>query len=95
MENCSLVLRIPDFDSGDDDAMVIERISGSTMIDVWALAVDDKVSYNTLPRRISTVGTLTPRYNTTERPSSFTCQSGTYHAFLLPPARARRIAGWT
>jgi len=96
MENCSLVLRIPDFDSGDDDAMVIECISGSTTIDVWALAVDDKVdlqrlSHNTLPRRISTVSTFTPRYNTTERPPSFTCQSGTYHAFLLacPPGASK------
>jgi hypothetical protein len=84
MENCSLVLRIPKY--GSDDAMEIAHI-GST-IDIWSLAVTSKVdllklSYSTLPRRISKVGSLTPRYNTTERLPSFACESGTYHAFLL------------
>ena len=65
----------------------IGSVSTST-IDVWALAVDRKVdlqrlSFNTLPRRISKIGTFTPRYNTTERLPGFRCESGTYHAFLL------------
>jgi hypothetical protein len=83
MENCSLALRIPEHGS---DAMEIARI-GST-IDIWALAVDSKVdlpklSYKTLPRRVSKLGVFTPRYNTTERLPSFACESGTYYAFLL------------
>jgi hypothetical protein len=83
MENCSLVLRIPDIDS---DAMDVARV-GST-IDVWTLEVDSKVDllklcFKTLPRRVAKVGVFTPRYNTTEKLPSFTCPSGTYHAFLL------------
>lgn len=40
-------------------------------------------SFNTLPRRISKIGTFTPRYNNrTERLPGFRCESGTYHAFL-------------
>jgi hypothetical protein len=84
MENCSLVLRIPEY--GSDGTMEIAHI-GST-IDIWSLAVKSKVdllklSYNTLPRRISQVGTFTPRYNNTERLPNFACESGTYYAFLL------------
>jgi hypothetical protein len=83
MQNCGLLLRIPEFGS---EAMEIARI-GST-IDVWSLAADAKVglqtlSYRTLPRRIDKVGSFTPKYNTTEQLPSFTCESGTYHAFLL------------
>ena len=91
MENCSLALRIPEFGS---EAMEIARV-GST-IDVWSLAVDGKVdlqtlSYRTLPRRIDKVGSFTPRYNTTEQLPSFSCESGTYHAFLLTcPQGARK-----
>lgn len=95
MENCSLVLRIPEFGS---EAMEIARV-GST-IDVWSLAVDGKVdlqtlSYRTLPRRIDKVGSFTPRYNTTEQLPSFSCESGTYHAFLLTcPQGARKEDCW-
>jgi len=91
MENCSLVLRIPQIDS---DAMEVARI-GST-IDIWSLEVNSKIdllklSFNTLPRRVSKVGVFTPRYNTTEKLPSFTCPSGTYHAFLLTcPDGARK-----
>ena len=46
-------------------------------VDLWRL------SFNTLPRRISKIGTFTPRYNNrTERLPGFRCESGTYHAFL-------------
>jgi hypothetical protein len=95
MENCSLALHIPEYGS---ETMEITRI-GST-IDVWSLAVDSKVdlqklSYKTLPRRISKVGTFTPRYNSTEQLPSFTCESGTYHAFLLAcPEGAHKESCW-
>ena len=95
MENCSLALRIPQIDS---DAMEVARI-GST-IDIWTLEVDSKVdllklSFKTLPRRVAKVGVFTPRYNTTERLPSFTCPSGTYHAFLLTcPDGARKESCW-
>jgi hypothetical protein len=86
MESCSLVLRIPEY--GSDGAMEIAHV-GST-IDVWSLGVNSsskvdllKLSYSTLPRRVSKVGSFTPRYNATERLPSFACESGTYHAFLL------------
>ena len=87
MENCSLALRIPNVDGDESDVVRIGSVSTST-IDVWALAVDGKVdlrrlSFNTLPRRTSKIGTFTPRYNTTERLPGFRCESGTYHAFLL------------
>ena len=87
MENCSLALRIPSFDD-DSVAVDIAHIGSLSTIDVWALAVDHKVdlrrlSFNTLPRRLSKVGTFTPRYNTTERLPDFKCDSGTYYAFLL------------
>lgn len=96
MENCSLILRIPEY--GSDDAMEIAHI-GST-IDIWSLAVNSKVdllklSYNALPRRISQVGSFTPRYNITEQLPSFACESGTYHAFLLTcPEGARKEDCW-
>ena len=90
MENCSLVLRIPNFDDDSDSVAANIAHIGSlpTTIDVWALAVDRKVdlrrlSFNTLPRRVSKVGTFAPRYNTTERLPDFRCDSGTYYAFLL------------
>ncbi|KAI0300035.1 hypothetical protein B0F90DRAFT_1726125 [Multifurca ochricompacta] len=95
MENCSLALHIPEYGS---ETMEIARI-GST-IDVWSLAVDSKVdlleiSFRTLPRRVSKIGTFTPRFNTTELLPSFTCQSGTYHAFLLTcPEGARKENCW-
>ncbi|KAN0129158.1 hypothetical protein V8E53_013029 [Lactarius tabidus] len=95
MENCSLALHIPEFGS---DAMEIARV-GST-IDVWSLAVGAKVdlqtlSYRTLPRRIDRVGSFTPRYNTTEQLPSFSCESGTYHGFLLAcPQGALRDDCW-
>ena len=84
MENCSLVLRMPDYSS--DSTMKIAHI-GST-IDIWSLAMNSKIdlsklSYNALPRRISQLGSFTPRSNTTERLPSFACESGTYYAFLL------------
>ncbi len=97
MENCSLVLRIPEHGSSDG-AMEIRHI-GST-IDVWSLAVNGKVdllklSYNTLPRRIAKVGVFTPRYNATEQLPSFACESGTYYAFLLTcPEGARKEDCW-
>ncbi|KAN0129151.1 hypothetical protein V8E53_013022 [Lactarius tabidus] len=50
---------------------------GST-IDVWSLAVDAKVDLQTL-----SVGLFTPMYNTTEQLPSFSCESGSYYAFLL------------
>jgi len=96
MENCSLVLRIPE--NGSDGAMDIARI-GST-IDVWSLAVNSKVdlfelSYHALPRRIDKVGSFTPRYNVTEQLPSFACESGTYYAFLLTcPEGARKEGCW-
>ena len=96
MENCSLVLRIPEY--GSDDVMEIAHI-GST-IDIWSLAVNSKVdllklSYNALPRRISQVGSFTPRYNITEQLPSFACEPGTYHAFLLTcPEGARKEDCW-
>ena len=95
MENCSLALRIPEYGS---DAMEIARVGSS--IDVWSLAVDAKVdllrlSHRTLPRRVHKVGTFTPRYNTTEQLPSFTCKSGTYHAFLLAcPQGTRKEDCW-
>ncbi|KAF8266924.1 hypothetical protein EI94DRAFT_1802324 [Lactarius quietus] len=95
MENCSLALTIPEYGS---EAMEIARV-GST-IDVWSLAVDDKVdlqtlSYGTLPPRIGKVGSFTPRYNTTEQLPSFTCESGTYYAFLLAcPQGSRKDDCW-
>ncbi|KAN0129145.1 hypothetical protein V8E53_013016 [Lactarius tabidus] len=95
MENCSLALRIPEFGS---EAMEIARV-GST-IDVWSLAVDAKVdlrtlSYRTLPRRIVKVGSFTPKYNMTEQLPSFSCESGTYYAFLLAcPQGALRDDCW-
>jgi len=87
MENCSLALGIPSFDD-DSVAVDIAHIGSLSTIDVWALAVDRKVdlrrlSFNTLPRRLSKVGTFTPKYNTTERLPDFRCDSGTYYAFLL------------
>jgi hypothetical protein len=95
MENCSLALHIPEYGS---ESMEIARI-GST-VDVWSLAVDSKVdlqklSYKTLPRRVSKIGTFTPRYNTTELLPSFTCESGTYYAFLLTcPEGAHKESCW-
>ncbi|KAI0287744.1 hypothetical protein BC826DRAFT_1042288, partial [Russula brevipes] len=82
-ENCSFALHIPEHGS---DAMEIARI-GAT-IDIWAVAVDSevdlpKLSYETLPRRVSKLGVFTPRYNTMKRLPSFACESGTYCAFLL------------
>jgi hypothetical protein len=73
--------------------------AGST-IDVWSLAVEAKVdlqtlSYRTLPRHIDKVGSFTPRYNTTEHLPSFSCESGTYYAFLLAcPQGALRDDCW-
>ena len=95
MENCSLVLRIPEY--GSDDAMETAHV-GST-IDIWSLAVNSKVdllelSYNALPRRISQVGSFTPRYNITEQLPSFACESGTYHAFLLTCPEGAREDCW-
>ena len=93
MENCSLVLRIPAH--GSDGAMEMAHI-GSSIIDVWSLAVNAKVdllklSHNALPRRIAKVGTFTVRYNATEELPSFPCESGTYHAFLFTcPEGARK-----
>ncbi|KAH9979595.1 hypothetical protein BGW80DRAFT_1279156, partial [Lactifluus volemus] len=96
MENCSLALHIPEHGS---ESMEIARIG--TTIDVWSLAVDfNKVdlrtlSHRTLPDRVSKVGTFTPKYNTTERLPSFTCKSGTYHAFLLTcPEGVDRESCW-
>ncbi|KAF8466073.1 hypothetical protein DFH94DRAFT_781694 [Russula ochroleuca] len=96
MENCSLGLLIPEYDS--DDAMEIAHIG--TTIDIWSLAVNSKVdllklSYNALPRRISQVGSFTPRYNIAEQLPSFACESGTYHAFLLTcPEGAHKEDCW-
>lgn len=96
MENCSLVLRIPEH--GSDGAMEMAHI-GST-IDVWKLAVSAKVdllklSYNVLPRRIAKVGSFTPRNNATEQLPSFACESGTYHAFLFTcPEGAHKEDCW-
>ena len=96
MENCSLALRILEY--GSDGSMEIAHI-GST-IDVWSLAVNSRVdllklSYNALPRRISKVGSFTPRYNTTEQLPNFACESGTYYAFLLTcPEGARKEDCW-
>src|ERR1700761_2186354 len=95
MENCSLALHIPEYGS---EAMEITRVGSK--IDVWSLAVDDKVdshtlSYRTLPRRIDKVGSFTPRYNATEQLPSFACESGTYYAFLLAcPQGARKDDCW-
>jgi hypothetical protein len=97
MENCSLVLRIPEHGS-DVGAMEMAHM-GST-IDVWSLAVNAKVdlsklSYNVLPRRIAMVGSFTIRYNATEELPSFACESGTYHAFLFTcPKGARKEDCW-
>jgi hypothetical protein len=97
MENCSLVLRIPEHGS-EDRAMEMAHI-GST-IDVWSLAVNAKVdlsklSYNLLPRRIAKVGRFTVTYNATEQLPSFACESGTYHAFLFAcPEGARKEDCW-
>lgn len=97
MENCSLVLRIPELDS--DGPMEMAHIASFT-IDVWSLAVDTKVdlfklSYNTLPRRIAKVGSFAARYNATEQLPSFACESGTYYAFLFAcPERARKENCW-
>jgi hypothetical protein len=96
MEDCRLALHIPEYGS---ESMEITRVG--TTIDVWSLAVDfNKVdlrtlSHRTLPDRLSKVGTFTPRYNTTERLPSFTCESGTYHAFLLTcPEGVDRESCW-
>ena len=95
MENCSLALHIPEYGS---EAMEITRVGSA--IDVWSLAVVDKVdlqtlSYRTLPRRIDKVGSFTPRYNATEQLPSFACESGTYYAFLLAcPRGARKDDCW-
>ena len=92
MENCSLVLRIPEY--GSDGAMEISHI-GSTF-NVWSLAVNEKVdllrlSYNNLPRRLAMVGRFTATYNATEELPSFACESGTYYAFLFTcPDGARK-----
>jgi hypothetical protein len=72
-------------------------------IDVWSLAVDNKVdlqtlSYRTLPRRIDKVGSFTPRYIVTEQLPSFACELG--GGGTMPscwPVRkgcSRRIASW-
>ena len=97
MENCSLVLRIPEH--GSDGAMEMAHI-GSTTFDVWSLAANAKVdllklSYNALPRRIAKVGHFTPRYNVTEQLPSFACESGTYYSFLFTcPEGARKEDCW-
>ena len=69
------------------------------MIDVWSLALDDKVdlqwlSLRSLPRRIDKVGSLTPTYNMTEQLSSFTCESGriVLSCWHVRKGRARRTA---
>ena len=97
MENCSLVLRIPEH--GSDGAMEMAH-SGST-IDVWSLAVNaakvdlTKLSYNVLPRRIAKVGSFTTRYNATQQLPGFACESGTYYAFLFAcPEGARKEDCW-
>ena len=93
MENCSLVLHFPEYGS---EAMMEIRSVESSMIDVWSLALDDKVDlqrllYRSLPRRIDKVGSFTQTYNTAEQLSSFTCESGTYHGFLWAcPQGARK-----
>jgi len=97
MENCSLVLRIPEHGSGG--VMEMAHV-GSTTIDVWSLAVNAKVdlfkwSYNVLPRRIAKVGRFTARYNATEQLPSFACESGTYDAFLFTcPEGTRKEDCW-
>ena len=58
MENCNLVLHFPEY--GSETMMEVTRV-GSSMIDVWPLALYDKVdlrrrSYRCLPRRIDKVG---------------------------------------
>ena len=96
MENCSLVLRIPEH--GSDGAMEMAHI-GSTF-DVWSLAVNAKVdllklSYNVLPGRIAMVGRFTATYNATEQLPTFACESGTYYAFLFTcPEGARKEECW-
>ena len=93
MENCSLVQHFPKYGS---EAMMRITCIGSSMIDVWFLAPDDKVdlqrlSYRSLPHRIDKVDSFTQTYNTAEQLSSFTCESGTYHGFLWAcPQGARK-----
>ena len=80
-ENCSLVLHLPNY--GSEVMMEFSRI-GISMIDVWSLDKVDlqRLPYRSLPRCIDKVGLLTQTYNATVQLSSFTCESGTYHAFL-------------
>jgi hypothetical protein len=54
MESCSLALHLPEY--GSEAMMEITRV-GSSTIDVWSLALDDKIdsqglSYRSFPRRI-------------------------------------------
>ena len=58
MENCSFALHFQEY--GSKAVMEMTRV-GSSMIDVWSLALDDKVdlkriSCRSLPRRIDKVG---------------------------------------
>ena len=93
MENCSLMLHFPEYRS---EAMMEITSVGSSMIDVWFLALDDKadlqrLSYRSLPHRIDKVGSFTQTCNATGQLSSFTRESRTYHGFLWAcPQGARK-----
>ena len=69
---------------------------GSSTVEVWSLALDDKVdlqglSYRTLPCCIDKVDSFTPTYNATEQLSSFTCKIGYVSYFLWAcPEGARK-----
>ncbi|KAI0056934.1 hypothetical protein BV25DRAFT_1920577 [Artomyces pyxidatus] len=88
MENCSLALTIPPPEEDSADVIVSELREDKARVDVWALSTSSRLdlqmlSLKTRPPRAAHVGVLAASYNETHQLPSFSCRSGSYHAFEL------------
>lgn len=88
MENCSIVISVPEFTIDPGNFTKIVHNKGVVELDAWILDTHQKLdfaklSWNSKPRRKAHLGIFSLQYGTTQQSPGFKCQSGSFQTIEI------------